>query len=47
MQIMLLELWLLLQTIQKMHQKDKNFFTADMATMTKALGNELDAWKRK
>ena len=27
--------------------KDKNFFTADMATMTKALGNELDAWKRK
>lgn len=27
--------------------KDKNFFTAEMATMTKALGNELDAWKRK
>ena len=27
--------------------EDKNFFTADMATMTKALGNELDAWKRK
>ena len=27
--------------------KDKNFFTADMATMTKALGNDLDAWKRK
>lgn len=27
--------------------KDKNFFTADMATMTKALGNELNAWKRK
>ena len=27
--------------------KDKSFFTADMATMTKALGNELDAWKRK
>ena len=27
--------------------KDKNFFTADMATITKALGNELDAWKRK
>ena len=27
--------------------KDKNFFTADMATMTKTLGNELDAWKRK
>ena len=27
--------------------KDKNFFTADMATMTKALGNELDAWKKK
>lgn len=27
--------------------KDKNFFTANMATMTKALGNELDAWKRK
>ena len=27
--------------------KDKNFFTADMATMTKALGDELDAWKRK
>ena len=27
--------------------KDKNFFTADMATMTKALSNELDAWKRK
>ena len=27
--------------------QDKNFFTADMATMTKALGNELDAWKRK
>ena len=31
----------------KEDQSDANFFKADMATMTKALGANLDIWKRK